>query len=61
MGATYTEAQWELALRHGVGQDGRALAIMPSGNLNHLSDEDLGAIVAYIKQVPPVDNRHYPK
>jgi mono/diheme cytochrome c family protein len=56
VGATYTDAQWELALRHGVGQDGGALAIMPSGNLNHLSDEDLGAIVAYIKQVPPVDN-----
>jgi mono/diheme cytochrome c family protein len=56
IGGSYTDAQWELALRHGVGQDGRALAIMPSGNLNHLSDEDLGAIVAYVKQVPPVDN-----
>jgi mono/diheme cytochrome c family protein len=29
---------------------------MPSGNLNYLSDADLGAIVAYVKQVPPVDN-----
>ena len=56
VGATNTDAQWELAIRHGVGHDGRALAIMPSGNLNHLSDADLGAILAYIKQLPPVDN-----
>ena len=44
------------AIRHGVGRDGKGLFIMPSHHFNELSDEDLGAIIAYLKNVPPVDN-----
>ena len=29
---------------------------MPSGVFYYLSDEDLGALVAYLKSLPPVDN-----
>lgn len=56
VGATFTDADWELAIRHGVGADGRVLVIMPSDFYSHYSDEDLGAVVAYLKSVPPVDN-----
>jgi mono/diheme cytochrome c family protein len=56
IGATYADADWERAIRHGVGGDGRALVIMPSHWYKNLSDEDLGAMIAYLKQLPAVDN-----
>lgn len=51
--AKYTPADWERALRHGVKPDGRPLMIMPSEDYNRLTDADLGALVAYVKQLPP--------
>ncbi len=56
MGSFYTDEDWIRAIRHGVGHDGRALWVMPSENFSHLTDEDLGALIAYLKSVPPVDN-----
>jgi cytochrome c553 len=47
---------WERAIRHGIGQDGRVLIIMPSHQYHSLADDDLGALLAYIKTLPPVDN-----
>lgn len=57
VGSTFTHADWVRALRHGVGQDGKSLIIMPSNLYNRISDPDLGAIIAYLKQIPPVDNQ----
>lgn len=56
VGRTFTDADWVRALRHGVGQDGKPLLIMPAQGYNALSPEDLGALIAYVKSVPPVDN-----
>lgn len=56
VGSLYTDEDWVRAIRHGVGHDGRALWVMPSAGFSHLSDEDLGALIAYLKSVPPVDN-----
>jgi mono/diheme cytochrome c family protein len=42
------------ALRHGVGHDGRAL--LPFMELQGLSDEDLVAVVSYLRSQPPVHN-----
>jgi len=56
VGDTNTDEDWVRAIRHGVGQDGRALLLMPSANWYYLSDEDLGALIAYLKSLPPVDN-----
>ena len=55
IGATYTDEDWVRALRHGVAADGRQLLIMPSHWYNYMSDEDLGAAIAYLKSVPPAD------
>jgi mono/diheme cytochrome c family protein len=56
-GSVYTAADWERALRKGISHEGRALApMMPSEAIQHFSDEDLGAVVTYIKSLPPVDN-----
>ena len=56
VGATNTDEDWVRAIRHGVGYDGRGLALMPSGVFYYLSDEDLGALIAYLKSLSPVDN-----
>ena len=56
-GSEMTDIDWVLAIRHGVDpHEGRALLAMPSMNYYYLSDKDLGAIIAYIKTVRPVDH-----
>jgi mono/diheme cytochrome c family protein len=42
------------ALRHGVGHDGRAL--MPFMPFANLSDEDLVAVISFLRSEPPVAN-----
>jgi len=56
VGTYYTEEDFVRAVRHGVGHDGRALFLMPSKAFHSMSDEDLGAVIAYLKSLPPVDN-----
>ena len=51
----YDDAMLERAIRHGVRSDGRGLRIMPSFEMQHLADDDLAAIIAYVRSVPPVD------
>lgn len=55
VGASLQDIDWVRAIRHGIAPDGRALLIMPSHEYNVLSDEDAGALIAYLKSVPPVD------
>jgi cytochrome c553 len=57
IGGSYTAADWARTIRHGVRPDGTPLLFMPTANFYHLSDTDLGAIIAYIKSLPPVDNQ----
>ncbi|MGH7580104.1 MAG: c-type cytochrome [Gemmatimonadales bacterium] len=51
----YSDADFERALRHGVGRGGRPLLFMPSEAFTRLSDDDLAAIIGYIRTLPPVD------
>jgi len=51
----YSDAALEAAIRHGVGVDGRKLFIMPSYAYAHLADDDLAALIAYIRTRPAVD------
>ena len=56
VGRTYTDADWDRAIRHGVKPNGQQMVVMPSALFHALSDEDARAIIAYIKSLPPVDN-----
>ena len=56
VGSVLSDADWVQAIRHGVRPDGKPLLIMPAGEYYYLSDADLGAVIAYIKSLPPVDN-----
>ena len=51
-----SNADWERAIRQGVDPSGRALLFMPAHEFYSLSDADLGALIAYIRSRPPVDN-----
>lgn len=56
VGAHLDTGGWERAIRHGVGADGRALAIMPSEFYTHMSDREVAALIAYLRSAAAVDN-----
>ncbi|MCE9646481.1 MAG: cytochrome c [Chloroflexi bacterium] len=45
------------AIRHGIDPEGKPLFMVAVVSTSNLSDKDLGAIIAYIKTVPPVDHK----
>ncbi len=56
IGAQYSDEDWVRAIRHGIGKDNKSLIVMPSSELNVLSDTDLGIVISLIKNTTPVDN-----
>lgn len=56
IGGRYSDADWVRAIRYGVKPDGRGNLFMPSDYYNAMTDADLGAVIAYLKSVPNVDN-----
>lgn len=57
VGKEFTTEDYVRAIRHGIGKDGKPIFMLAVPSTSHLSDEDLGAIVAYLKTVPPVDHQ----
>jgi mono/diheme cytochrome c family protein len=53
--ASFSPEDWDRAIRHGVGPDGKSVLLMPSQNFRFMTDEDLGDVVAYIKSLDPID------
>jgi cytochrome c553 len=51
--ARYATADWVRTIRHGVKPDGRPLIVMPSDDYSRLTDADVGALVAYVRALPP--------
>jgi len=50
---SYSDMDWIRAIRFGVTREGHSEIFM--FDYSTLSDQDLGDLIAYIKQVPPVD------
>ncbi|HEY2928212.1 c-type cytochrome [Piscinibacter sp.] len=48
----YSAVDWVRTIRHGVKPNGRPVFIMPSEDYNRLTDADVGALIAYAKQLP---------
>lgn len=42
------------AITKGIGRDGRGLRVMPSHYYRDISNDDLNALIAYLRSVPPV-------
>lgn len=55
IGRAMSDADWVRAIRHGVGRDGKSLWFMPAETFQGMSDEDVGALVAYLKTLTPID------
>jgi mono/diheme cytochrome c family protein len=54
----WTDDQIARAIREGISHDGRALfPMMPYQNYREMSDDDLAAVVAYLRSLPPVRNQ----
>ena len=51
--ASYQPEDWVRTIRHGVAPGGRPLMVMPAEDYNRLTDTDLGALVGYIRSLPP--------
>jgi mono/diheme cytochrome c family protein len=58
LGAVYEVDDWVRAIRHGIDRYGKPLIGIPSNIYANISDSDLGAIIGYLKTLPPVDKVH---
>ncbi|HEX6387413.1 MAG TPA: cytochrome c [Anaerolineae bacterium] len=61
IGLAYEDADWERAIRHGVGRDGRPLLGVSAIVLHQLSDADVAAMIAYLKTLRPFDREMPPR
>jgi cytochrome c553 len=59
----WTDGEVIRAIREGVHKNGRSLLIMPSENFRKMSDDDVQALVAYLRSQPgtgePTPNNHF--
>jgi cytochrome c553 len=53
--AGFGDIDFERAIRHGIKPDGHPLLFMPTRDFAGLSDADTADLIAYVKQMPPVD------
>jgi len=54
----WTDAEIRRAITDGIGKNGGKLAPpMPYGNFKQMTDEDLDAVIAYLRTVPPIKNK----
>ena len=51
---TWSDGEIVRAIREGVRRDGHSLMIMPAGAFHNMSDDDVLAIVAYLRSQPAV-------
>lgn len=52
----YQPEDWDSVIRHGVKPDGRPVMVMPSEDYNRFTNDDLSALVSYIRQLPPQES-----
>jgi mono/diheme cytochrome c family protein len=57
VGGQLSDADFARAIRHSVGPNGQALLAMPSVDYSSMGDGDVGALIAYIRNLPPVDSQ----
>jgi mono/diheme cytochrome c family protein len=49
----YKPEDWVRIIRHGVKPDGRPALVMPSEDYNRFTNDDLAALVAHVRSLPP--------
>ena len=56
VGKDFTDEDFVRAIRHGIDPHGKPTFMPAVVSTAYMSDEDLGAVIAYVKSVPPVDH-----
>jgi mono/diheme cytochrome c family protein len=56
---SYSTAELARVIRHAVRPNGETVEIMPSPMFYHLSDADLGRIIAFLRSTPVTDRNAY--
>jgi mono/diheme cytochrome c family protein len=61
--ADWTDGEVIRAIREGIDQNGRSLLVMPSNNFRNMSDDDVEALVAFLRSQPaqgePTPDSHF--
>lgn len=58
--SVYSDGELARLLRNGVRKDGRSVQFMPSQDFSWLPDDDLTAVVSYLRTIPPVEKPNGP-
>jgi mono/diheme cytochrome c family protein len=61
IGGEFTTEDFVRAIRHGIDREGKPIFMTAVISTAHLSDQDLAAVIAYVKSVPPVDHQVQPR
>lgn len=56
-GIHYSDAELARLLMHGIKREGRSVVYMPSHETQWLAEEDVRALVSYVRAAPAVDGR----
>ncbi len=51
--ASFSDADFDRAIRQGIRPDGKSLLVMPSSAFANFSDDDVASIIAYLRSLPP--------
>ena len=54
-GRDYTDGELARLMLHGVKRDGTSVRFMPVEEINWLPDDDMAAIISYLRSMPPVE------
>jgi hypothetical protein len=58
--ATYSDGELARLIRYGIKKDGRSAQFMPSQEVNWMPDDELTAVVSYLRTVPKSDKPNGP-
>ena len=56
VGTLLTDERMAHAIRRGVKHDSTTALLMPANDYQYFSDDDVAAVVAYVRSMPPVDH-----
>jgi len=59
-GAAYSDGELARVIRFGIKKDGRSAQFMPSTEVNWMPDDELTAVVSYVRSMPKVDKPNGP-
>jgi hypothetical protein len=60
LGLAYSDGELARLIRHGIKRDGRSVQFMPVQNFRWLPDDDVAAIVSYLRSTPAVERPNGP-